>query len=81
MCVNQVTYCHCTGCESHYKTNQHTAKSPTLCGDFCVSEVKCQFSLFDAGSTRCYLYDQAQFSKITFIRRPEAKPYTCYKKG
>jgi len=72
--------CHCSGCESHYKTNEHIEKSPTLCGDFCEQEGdKCQFSLFDSVTTKCYLYDQSQVSRIKIVPTGASK-YTCYTK-
>ena len=69
MCTcQQVHNCHCVGCESHYKTNEHIEKSPTLCGDFCEEEGdKCQFSLFNSVTTKCYLYDQSQVSQIKIV--------------
>jgi len=72
--------CHCTGCESHYKTNEHIEKSPTLCGEFCEQEGdKCQFSLFNSVTTKCYLYDQSQVSQIKIVPTGASK-YTCYTK-
>ena len=67
VCANQVHNCHCTGCDSHFKTNEHVEKSPTLCGEFCDDEPNCRFSLFNSATTKCYLYDQSQVSQIKIV--------------
>jgi len=71
--------CHCTGCDSHFKTNEHVEKSPTLCGEFCDDEPNCRFSLFNSATTKCYLYDQSQVSQIKIVPTGSSI-YTCYTK-
>merc|ERR1711998_13817 len=77
-----VSNCHCTGCESHYKENDHTKSSHEECHAECVADSNCKFAMFNTGTTKCYLYNAAQMAKISYVTLDSAAvDITCYHKA
>ena len=83
MSCTQVTNCHCSGCFNHYVTNGHVSSSPEICGEACEADSNCAFSLYDAISTKCFYYDEAQYSSanITYEQTSAHEQFTCYHKA
>merc|ERR1711998_310508 len=83
--------CNCAGCYNHYQTNGHIPSSKEDCADTCYrnealdangDSVTCAFSLYDEITTKCYYYNAAQVSSISYTASGAAEHarYSCYHK-
>jgi len=80
---SMVPNCHCTGCENHYATNEHNPSSHADCIQRCKNAGNtCQFSMYNTGTTHCYLYNAAQKAKLSYtvLDNPAVATH-CYDKA